>query len=99
MSAQPLQVVHLKVEHRHGSTYVSSEDMPGLYLWGQDPEKIFHDVPIALQELYKYKSGTEVVARPKIGEVALARHLGTEREPDIYEIFPVSSLKQDGVNG
>lgn len=99
MAAQPLQVVHLKIEHRHGSTYVSSQDMPGLYLWGPDPEKVFHDVQIALQELYKFKSGTDVVARPRTKGAALARHLGAEREPDTYELFPVSSVKQDGVNG
>ena len=99
MSAQPLQVIHLTVEERHGSTYISSEDMPGLWLWGPDPEKVFHDIPIALQELYKFKSGTDVVARPKTAGERLARHLGAELEPDTYEIFPVSSVKQDGVNG
>jgi len=99
MSEQPIQVVHLKVEHRQGNTYVSSEDMPGLYLWGQDPEKVFHDVPIALQELYQYKNDLKVIARPKIAGESLVRRLGVEREPDIYELFPVSAVKRDGVNG
>lgn len=99
MATQPLQVVHLKIEHRHGSTYISSQDMPGLYLWGPDPEKVFHDVPIAIQELYKCRSGKDVIARPRTAGAALVRHFGSEREPDTYELFPVSSMKQDGANG
>lgn len=99
MPIHPIQVVRLKVEHRQGSTYVSSSDMPGLWLWGPDPEKVFHDVPIALQELYKHKSGTEVIAKPKTTGSQLSYHFGAEREPDTYEIFPVSEAKQDGVSG
>jgi len=99
MSAQPLQVIHLKVEYIHGSIYVSSDDMPGLWLWGPSAEKVFHNVPIALQELYKDRNGKEVIARPSTTGDRLARHFGAEREPDTYEIFPVSVAKQDGLNG
>lgn len=98
MPIQPIQVVRLKVEHRQGSTYVSSTDMPGLWLWGQNPEKLFHDVPIVLQELFKLQNGKDVIARPKTIDKRLEYQFGSEREPDVYEIFPVSAAKQDGLN-
>lgn len=99
MMEQPLQVVHLKVEQRQGSIYVSSEDMPGLWLWGSDPERVFHDVPIALEKLYKHSRGQEVVAKEKKTGERFVRCFGLERASEVYEIFPVSEIKQDGVNG
>jgi len=97
---QPLLTVRLKIEQRQNSYYVSSDDMPGLWLWGPDPEKVFHDVPIAVKELYTYREGVEVIVKKQGGGERLASQYGVEKLSDIYEIYPVSSSeRQDRLNG
>lgn len=90
MKEQPLEVVRLKIEQKQGKYYVSSDDMPGLWLWG-DPDTVFHDAPIAVRELYAHRSGTKVVVKGKRhGEFITGQH-GIEKIPDIYEIYPAAS--------
>ena len=101
MREQPLEVVRLKIEQKMGNYYVSSDDMPGLWLWGPDPDIVFHDVPIAVRELYMHRRGIDVVVRGKSVDVKIIeKQLGVEKITDIYEIYPVSAIEnQDEMNG
>ena len=36
-----------------GKMFVSSKDVPGLYLWGTDPEAVFADVIPIVKDLYR----------------------------------------------
>jgi hypothetical protein len=52
--------VRLKVVSSEGRIYISSDDVPGLYLWGTDPEEVFESVVPAIKELFKHNKGMDV---------------------------------------
>ena len=53
----------ITVETRGDTIYVSSKDVPGLWLWGKDPEKVFRNIAPAIQALYKHNLDLEVDVR------------------------------------
>lgn len=95
---QPVATVHLRVEQRGDSIYVSSDDMPGLWLWGPDPDVVFGDVPPAIEALYEHRYGGHVRAKPRTPKVRLG--LGTvENVCHQYDIYPVDSQENSRVDG
>lgn len=98
MKEEPLEVVHLDVEQRQGQVYVSSKDVPGLWLWGS-PEQVFSDVCPVLEQLYKHQRGLDVVAREQDEGTRPQAQLGVKRIPHTYLIYRTSSERQERVNG
>ncbi len=37
-------LVRLRVENKNGRIYISSDDVPGLFLWGKDPKDVLKSV-------------------------------------------------------
>lgn len=64
---QPLETVRIKVEQRDGRFYISSEDVPGLWLWGSDLRTLFEDVAPTIQDLYKMNRGLDVEVHESMG--------------------------------
>lgn len=60
MPTEPIAVIHLKREMRDGVLYISSDDLPGLWLWGNDPEAVFSNVMPTITKLYMYNNDINV---------------------------------------
>ncbi len=92
MAEQSMETVRIKIEHRAGSIYVSSDDVPGLWLWGKDPDQVLNNVAPAIKALYKHNHGIEVeVEEVPASRVArwVLRHLLKPGKPsDQYRIYP-----------
>ena len=62
---KPLGEVRINVENREGTVYVSSDEVPGLWLWGTDPELVLRNLVPAIQSLFKHNRHTEVRVQEK----------------------------------
>ena len=55
------ETVRIRVEYRSdGRFYVSSDDVPGLFLWGSDFEELMEDIAPTIKDLYKFNRGMDV---------------------------------------
>ena len=53
--------VRIKIELRkNGRFYISSDDVPGLFLWGSDFEELMQDIAPTIKDLYKFNLGMDV---------------------------------------
>lgn len=90
---QPIETVRIKIVKRDGRFYISSDDVPGLWLWGGDLGKLFEDVAPTIQDLYRMNRGMDVEVQESIGArlkrwmmmVMMARLFRTAR--DEYKIY------------
>ena len=96
-SEKPLETVRIKIEHRVGGVYISSTDVPGLWLWGEDVEQVFKNIIPAIRVLYKYNRNLDVEVKeapiPK-----MLRWLKAEWQNEKYEIYSASQ-QQHSVHG
>lgn len=59
--------VRIKVELRkNGRFYVSSDDVPGLFLWGRNFEELMENIAPTIKDLYKFNRGLDVEVREAI---------------------------------
>ena len=63
MPSKPFETVKIKILFREGRFYISSEQIPGLWLWGKDLNTLFENLNPAIQALYKHNRGFEVDVR------------------------------------
>jgi hypothetical protein len=64
MPEKPLTTVRIKIQTRlDGTIYISSDDMPGLWLWGRDHGQVFRSIAPTIEELYRLNEGRTVKAR------------------------------------
>lgn len=64
MPEESLATIRIKIHtRRDGIIYISSEDMPGLWLWGRDHDQVFRGIAPTIEELYKLNEGRTVKAR------------------------------------
>jgi hypothetical protein len=64
MSEKPLTTICIKIQtRRDGTVYISSDDMPGLWLWGKDHDLIFRSIAPTIEELYRLNEGRAVKVR------------------------------------
>jgi hypothetical protein len=64
MPAKPLTTIHIRIQTRSdGTVYISSDDMPGLWLWGKDHDRVFRSIAPTIEELYKLNEGQAVKVR------------------------------------
>ena len=91
---KPLATIRIKIETRDdGTVYISSNDMPGLWLWGKDQESVFRSIAPTIEELYKLSQGESVKAQ--IAPVSgFARWFAQEKLNDTYNIYPVAQLSE-----
>jgi hypothetical protein len=60
MTDQTIETVRIKIEERERCVYVSSDDVPGLWLWGKDQNRVFNSITPAIKALYKHNRGIDV---------------------------------------
>ena len=61
MLEKPLATIRIKIQTRgDGTVYISSDDMPGLWLWGKDHDQVFRSIVPTIEELYKLNEGRTV---------------------------------------
>ena len=64
MPEKPLATIRIKIQTRgDGTVYISSEEMPGLWLWGKDHDQVFRSIAPTIEELYRLNEGRTVKAR------------------------------------
>lgn len=64
MSKKLLATIRIKIQtRRDGTIYISSDDMPGLWLWGKDHGQVFRSIVPTIEELYRLNEGRAVKAR------------------------------------
>ena len=96
---KPLATVHIKIDARaDGTVYISSNDMPGLWLWGKDQDSVFRSIIPTIEELYKYGQGQAVKAKeaPRSKSV---RWFGQDKISDTYEIYSAAQSTEPVVSG
>ena len=98
MGGNFLETVKLRVENRQGTLYVSSADVPGLYLWGADPEDVFGAVIPTIEALYKHNRDLNVEAR-RPSEARTVGWRTVKTEPTELQIFVKASREQSQANG
>lgn len=54
------QKVRVKLESRSCGLVVTSDDVPGLFLWGKDPERVFADIKPVIQMLFRENENRDV---------------------------------------
>lgn len=59
----PIETIRIKIENRDGCLYISSDDVPGLWLWGNDPEIVMRNIAPAIKTLYRDNRGLEIEVR------------------------------------
>ena len=65
MTGNGEEVIRLDIKNTPtGQMFVSSDDVPGLYLWGTDPEQVFGDVIPVLKVLYRENQRLDVDVEP-----------------------------------
>ena len=96
---KPLATIHIKIEIRNdGTVYISSNDMPGLWLWGKNQDQVFQSIIPTIEELYKDQQGEAVEAKP-VPSSRLARWFAQDKVNDKYEIYPVAKLVGQTMHG
>lgn len=99
MAEMPLATIHIKKDFRaDGTVYISSDDMPGLWLWGKDHDLVYRSIIPTIAELYKLNQGepVKVQAAPISG---LARWFAQDKISDTYMIYPAAQLSEHSLRG
>lgn len=92
--ADQYETVQVKIAYRGRRYYVSSDDLPGLWLWGDDLDELLGDVGPTITDLYKYNRGVDVeVVEIKEGIISRLPSLFIRlfrKGRDKYAIYPVA---------
>ncbi len=99
MLMKPLATIRINIETRNdGTVYISSDDMPGLWLWGKNLEQVFGSIIPTIEELYKHSQGQSVKAQAAPPS-RFARWFAQEKINDRYEIYPAAKLNEHTLHG
>ena len=99
MTTEPIDVIHLNRETRDGVLYISSDDLPGLWLWGNDPEVVFNNVIPTIAKLYMYNNGINVEIKKMCNKKKnILDWFSNNRICDTFGVYSINS-KKDTPNG
>ncbi len=92
MKQKPNAIIHLERQTKDGVLYLSSKDLPGLWLWGKDPERVFESVVPTITKLYELNEGLAVDVRESCQRGGLvSRWFGRDRACDTFEIYYIDN--------
>lgn len=94
---KPMTTVRLNVEDRAGVLYVSSNDVPGLWLWGSDPDEVFASVIPTIRDLYQCNLG--LIVRVEEAQPSRQGWFGQDGmcdELEVYYVAEASHRHRDG---
>ena len=99
MPMKPLATIHIKIDTRaDGTLYISSDDMPGLWLWGKDHDLVYRSIIPTIEELYKDGQGQTVKAK-EAPRSKPERWYGQDKISDTFEIYPAAQLSEHILRG
>jgi len=99
MHNKPIATIHLDRKSTDGVLYISSKDLPGLWLWGPDPEQVFNDVIPTITKLYQYNDGLAVEIKEVCQKNILNRWFGGGKMCDTFEVYSKASIGEDVSHG
>ena len=103
MARKPIETVRIEIAKRNDRFYISSVDIPGLWLWGKDLKELFEDLSPSIQYLYKQNRGLDVVVREKptsrLLRLLLTFLFHSQSRSDKFEIYPRGSQKLTQAHG
>ena len=88
---RPMETVHLKILNKDGTVYISSDDVPGLWLWGKDAEQVFESLIPTLKALYEYNRGVIVDIKEAPTRTLQERWFGRDKVCETYEVFKIGN--------
>ena len=101
---QPTEIIRITIENRDGCLYISSKDVPGLWLWGKDPEIVVRNIVPAIKTLYRDNRGLEVEVRDvPVSRTSKLLNWWTHRAPqamkDKFQIVPIGNRSITSAHG
>lgn len=87
-----MATVRISIQNKNGTFYITSDDVPGLWLWGKDPEDLLASVVPALKALYEHNDG--VVVDVKEADKGRTPAGSEGHISDTYEIFKIRTLQK-----
>lgn len=100
MEQKPRRIatITINIENRNDGLYISSNDMPGLWLWGRDPQQVLQSIIPTIKELYKYNERLSVDVR-EVEQSKSFRPFGQERISDKFEIYEGKESQHGNLSG
>lgn len=96
MNKKPNVVIHLEQVVRDGVLYLSSKDLPGLWLWGKDREQVFNNVVPTIAKLFELNEGRTVEIKEPC-QKAKNRWFSRDRVCDTFEVYYVNKKLGENV--
>lgn len=91
----PHTTIRIDIQNRNGTFYITSSDVPGLWLWGKDPDDLFASVVPALKALYEFNEGLLVeVEEAEKPRTPAARWFSEGQICDTYNVYRVRNLRK-----
>jgi len=79
--------VTINIDSKENGVYISSDDVPGLWLWG-NIETVYEDIAPTIRELYLLNQGRNVDVEPEeVQQSASERLAGLETIPRRFNIY------------
>lgn len=94
-----IATIRLDQESSGGVLYISSKDLPGLWIWGPDPEQVFKDVIPTITKLYQYNDSLEVEIKEVCSKSIFDRWFGGDKMCDTFEVYSKASIGKDVSHG
>ncbi len=94
-----IATIHLERKNNDGVLYISSKDLPGLWLWGADSEQVLKDVVPTIAKLYEYNDGLVVEIKEVCQKSIFNRWLGGNKICDTFEVYSRASVGKDASHG
>ena len=99
MNNKLIATIHLDKKSSDGVLYLSSKDLPGLWIWGPDPEQVFKDVIPTIAKLYQYNDGLAVEVKEVHSKSRVSRWFGGGKMCDTFEVYYKASIGNDVPHG
>jgi len=91
--------IKIKIESKEDGIYISSDDMPGLWLWG-NPDTVFQDLIPTIQKLYELSHGKNVDVRAEERPQTSSERLSNITQiPQCFNIYEHKEMQSNRLNG
>lgn len=88
---RPMETIHINIDNKDGTIYISSDDVPGLWLWGKDAGEVFDSVIPTVKALYEYNQNIIVEIKEAPDRTREERWSGQDKVCQTYQVFKVGN--------
>lgn len=99
MYSELIATIHLDKKNKDGVLYISSKDLPGLWVWGTDPEQVQNDVIPTITKMYQYNDGLKVEIKETCSKGVLNRWFGGGKVCDTFEVYSIANISKEMPHG